>query len=103
VTSPASEEPFVMAGRRIRTRWLSVQETAAILCTTSAEVCRLISLGRLTGLKRKVPGRPGKAQWSIDPRSIAGEKKRNPKRWREAQMALEDFNRRSMERREMHP
>ena len=30
-------------------RWLTAQETAAILDSTSAEVCRLLKIGRLTG------------------------------------------------------
>ncbi len=58
-------------------RWLSAQIAAAILGSTSAEVCRLISLGRLSAIKRKQPGRPGKAQWLINPESVAQEKRRN--------------------------
>jgi hypothetical protein len=57
-------------------RWLTAQETAAILDSTSAEVCRLLKLGRLSGVKRKQPGRAGKAQWLVNPRSINKEKKR---------------------------
>ncbi|HLZ13252.1 MAG TPA: hypothetical protein VKP58_11755 [Candidatus Acidoferrum sp.] len=57
-------------------RWLTAQEAAAILDSTSAEVCRLLKLGRLTGVKRKQPGRAGKAQWLVNPRSIVREKKR---------------------------
>jgi hypothetical protein len=57
-------------------RWLTAQETAAILDSTSAEVCRLLKLGRLTGVKRKQPGRAGKAQWLVNPQSIVVEKKR---------------------------
>jgi hypothetical protein len=57
-------------------RWLTAQETAAILDSTSAEICRLLKLGRLIGVKRKQPGRAGKAQWLVDPQSIAKEKKR---------------------------
>jgi hypothetical protein len=48
--------------------------------TTSAEVCRLLSLGRLTGEKQKQPGRPGNGQWLIDPKSIAEERRRTAKR-----------------------
>ncbi len=57
-------------------RWLTAQETAALMDTTSAEVCRLLSIGRLSGSKQKQPKRPGKAQWLIDPKSIAAEKRR---------------------------
>jgi hypothetical protein len=60
-------------------RWLTAQETAAILDSTSAEICRLLKLGRLTGVKRKQPGRAGKAQWLVNPQSIAKEKKRTAK------------------------
>jgi len=60
-------------------RWLTAQETAAILDSTSAEVCRLLKIGRLDGVKRKQPGRAGKAQWLVDPQSIAKEKKRAAK------------------------
>jgi hypothetical protein len=59
-----------------RTRWLTAQQTAAEMNTTSAEVCRLLSIGRLTGSKQKQPQRPGKAQWLIDPKSIAAEMRR---------------------------
>ncbi len=58
-------------------RWLTAQETAALMDTTSAEVCRLLSIGRLSGSKQKQAKRPGKAQWLIDPKSIAAEKRRN--------------------------
>lgn len=58
-------------------RWLTAQETAALMNTTSAEVCRLLSIGRLSGSKQKQPKRPGKAQWLIDPKSIAAEKRRS--------------------------
>jgi len=61
-------------------RWLTAQETAVLLDTTSADVCRLISLGRLSGSKQKQPGRPGNGHWLIDPKSIAREKRRNAKR-----------------------
>jgi hypothetical protein len=59
-----------------RTRWLTAQQAAAEMNTTSAEVCRLLSIGRLTGSKQKQPQRPGKAQWLIDPKSIAAEMRR---------------------------
>ena len=61
-------------------RWLTAQETAALMDTTSAEVCRLLSVGRLSGSKQKQAKRPGKAQWLIDPKSIAAEKRRAGKR-----------------------
>jgi hypothetical protein len=57
-------------------RWLTAQETAVILDSTSADVCRLLKIGRLTGVKRKQPGRAGKAQWLVNPKSIAREKSR---------------------------
>jgi hypothetical protein len=57
-------------------RWLTAQETAALMNTTSAEVCRLLSIGRLVGSKQKQAKRPGKAQWLVDPKSIAAEKRR---------------------------
>ncbi len=60
-------------------RWLTAQEAAAILDSTSAEVCRLLKLGRLAGVKRKQPGRAGKAQWLVNPQSITKEKKRDAK------------------------
>ena len=58
------------------TNWLTAQQTAVAMNTTSAEVCRLLSLGRLVGSKQKQPGRPGNGQWLIDPKSIANEKRR---------------------------
>jgi len=61
-------------------RWLTAQETAVLMHTTSAEVCRLLSIGRLSGSKQKHPKRPGRAQWLIDPKSIAAEKRRTTKR-----------------------
>jgi hypothetical protein len=61
-------------------RWLTAQEAAAEMNTTSAEVCRLLSIGRLSGSKQKQAKRPGKAQWLIDPKSIAVEKRRTAKR-----------------------
>jgi hypothetical protein len=63
-------------------RWLTAQQTALELNTTSAEVCRLISLGRLSGEKQKQPGRPGNGQWLINPKSITEEKRRTAKRVR---------------------
>jgi hypothetical protein len=53
--------------------WVSAQSAATILNSTSAEICRLLSVGRLTGIKQKQPGRTGKAQWLIDPESIQKE------------------------------
>jgi hypothetical protein len=61
-------------------RWLTAQETAALMNTTSAEVCRLLSIGRLSGSKQKQSGRPGNGQWLIDPKSVAREKRRTAKR-----------------------
>jgi hypothetical protein len=65
-------------------RWLTAQETAADMNTTSSEICRLISIGRLSGTKQKDFRRTGKAQWLVDPKSIAKELRRNAKRWRPA-------------------
>jgi hypothetical protein len=56
-------------------RWISAQMAAGILDLTSAEVCRLLSIGRLSGTKQKAEGRPGKAQWLVNPHSIAKEKR----------------------------
>jgi hypothetical protein len=56
-------------------RWISAQVAAGILDLTSAEVCRLLSIGRLTGTKQKTAGRPGKAQWLVNPTSITKEKR----------------------------
>lgn len=56
-------------------RWLTAQETAAHLDTTSSEVCRLLSIGRLTGTKQKDPRRAGKSQWLVDPESVIREVK----------------------------
>jgi hypothetical protein len=56
-------------------RWISAQVAAGILDLTSAEVCRLLSIGRLSGVKQKTVGRPGKAQWLVNPHSIANEKR----------------------------
>jgi hypothetical protein len=47
--------------------------------TTSAEVCRLLSIGRLKGKKHKQLGRPGLAQWFVNPSSISREMKRAAK------------------------
>jgi hypothetical protein len=57
-------------------RWLTAQETAAFLDSTSAEICRLLKIGRLSGVKKKQPGRAGKAQWLVNPKSITREKQR---------------------------
>ena len=65
---------------RSNNRWLTAQETAVLLNTTSADVCRLLSLGRLSGSKQKQPGRPGSGHWLIDPKSITKEKRRTAKR-----------------------
>ena len=65
-------------------RWLTAQATSVILDVTSAEVCRLLSIGRLSGTKCKQPGRAGKAQWLVDPKSIIKEKRL---RAREASLA----------------
>lgn len=54
-------------------RWLTAQQAALELDSTSAEICRLISIGRLSGSKEKQPGRPGKAQWLVSPASIKRE------------------------------
>jgi hypothetical protein len=56
-------------------RWLTAQETAAQLDTTSSEVCRLLSIGRLSGMKQKDPRRAGKSQWLVDPESVSREEK----------------------------
>jgi hypothetical protein len=61
-------------------RWLTAQEAAAVMNTNSAEVCRLLSVGRLSGSKQKQAKRPGKAQWLVDPKSIAAEKRRSAAR-----------------------
>jgi hypothetical protein len=58
------------------TSWLTAQQTAVVMNTTSAEICRLLSLGRLSGSKQKQPGRPGNGQWLVDPKSVAKEKRR---------------------------
>jgi hypothetical protein len=56
-------------------RWLTAQETATQLDTTSSEVCRLLSIGRLSGIKQKDPRRAGKSQWLVDPESVSREEK----------------------------
>jgi len=56
-------------------RWLTAQQTAAQLDTTSSEVCRLLSIGRLSGTKQKDPRRAGKSQWLVDPNSVIKEEK----------------------------
>jgi hypothetical protein len=67
--------------------WLTAQQAAVEMNTTSAEICRLLSLGRLSGYKRKQPGRPGNGQWLIDPKSIAEERRRAAKGPRAASKA----------------
>ena len=42
-------------------RWLTAQETAALMNTTSAEVCRLLSIGRLVWLEAKASQAPGQS------------------------------------------
>lgn len=77
-------------------RWLTAQETAVLLDTTSADVCRLLSLGRLSGSKQKQPGRPGNGHWLIDPKSIAREKRRiaqgSPAAARRRKPAIDDIS-----------
>ena len=58
-----------------RKPWLTVQLTAMSLDTTSSEVHRLLNVGRLAGTKQKLPGRSGKEQWLVDPKSITREKR----------------------------
>lgn len=62
--------------RERRNHWLTVQQTAALMDITSADVCRLLSLGHVSCSKKKQPRRPGKAQWLVDPHSIAQERRR---------------------------
>jgi hypothetical protein len=64
-----------MSNRQLH--WLTAQETAALLNSTSADICRLLKVGRLSGVKRKQPGRAGKAQWLVNPKSIEAEKRRS--------------------------
>jgi hypothetical protein len=59
--------------------WLTAQQTAVTMNTTSAEVCRLLSIGRLKGKKHKQLGRPGLAQWFVNPSTISREMKRAAK------------------------
>ena len=56
-----------------RSRWLTAQQAAVELDSTSDGICRLINSGRLSGSKEKQPGRPGKAQWLVSPESIRRE------------------------------
>jgi hypothetical protein len=60
--------------------WPTAQQTAVTMNTTSAEVCRLLSVGRLKGKKHKQLGRPGLAQWFVNPTSISKEMRRAAKR-----------------------
>jgi hypothetical protein len=53
--------------------WPTAQSAASVLNLTSAEVCRLIAIGRLSGVKIKQTGRAGTAQWLVNPRSIKKE------------------------------
>ena len=71
--------------RERQSRWLSVRETATELDSTGAEICRLLNLGRLSGVKEKHPGLPGGEQWLVDPRSITREKRYRAKRASEQQ------------------
>jgi len=59
--------------------WLTAQQVAVEMNTTSAEVCRLVNIGRLVGKKHKQPGRPGVAQWIINPTSVTREMRRMAK------------------------
>ena len=63
-----------------RKPWPTAQLAAAALDITSAEVCRLLNLGRLAGTKQIVSGGIGKAQWFVDPKSIVREKRHRAKR-----------------------
>ena len=65
-----------MASSNKYKKWLTAQQTSIDLDTTSAEVCRLLSIGRLSGVKLKQPGRAGKAQWLVNPVSVAKERRR---------------------------
>jgi len=57
--------------------WLSARVvTAGMLDSTSLEVCRLLSIGRLSGINSKPIGSLGKEQWLIDPNSIRNERRR---------------------------
>jgi hypothetical protein len=59
--------------------WPTAQQTAVTMNTTSAEVCRSLSVGRLKGKKHKQLGRPGLAQWFVNPTSISQEMRRAAK------------------------
>jgi hypothetical protein len=72
-------------------RWLSAQEAAGILDTTSGEVCRLLALGRLSGKKLKESGSPGTGQWRINPKSV--EKERRHKAQRAARILARKLSR----------
>lgn len=61
-------------------RWLSAQEAAGILDTTSGEVCRLLALGRLSGKKLTEPGGPGTGRWRINPQSVEKERRHKAQR-----------------------
>jgi hypothetical protein len=50
------------------------------LDTTSSEVHRPLNVGRLSGTKQMLPGRSGKEQWLVDPKSIAREKRYRSRR-----------------------
>ena len=63
-----------------RKPWLTVQLTAMSLDTTSSEVHRLLNVGRLSGIKQKLPGGSGKEQWLVDPKSISREKRYRSRR-----------------------
>lgn len=65
-----------MASSNKYKKWLTAQQTSIDLDTTSAEVCRLLSIGRLLGVKMKQPGRAGKAQWLVNPVSVVRERRR---------------------------
>jgi hypothetical protein len=78
----------MIAMRSRKKNWLTVQQTAAELDSTSAEICRLLKLRRLTGKKQKDPRRAGKAQWLVNPVSIAAERRRHPERWRKVRPRL---------------
>jgi hypothetical protein len=60
--------------------WPTAQLAASRLNLTSAEVCRLVAIGRLSGIKLKQPGRAGKAQWLVNPRTIKQEQLRQKER-----------------------
>jgi hypothetical protein len=72
----ATTKEVQMAPSNKYKKWLTAQQTSIDLDTTSAEVCRLLSIGRLSGVKFKQPGRAGKAQWLVNPGSVAKERKR---------------------------